>query len=208
MYAVSVLKRLVTWDIIDKNPPSLISKTFAEQYFLCGLWSTIIACVELLAGIIDMWHFVLFLLQLQYSPKSIPHIIHKLTEASSPSSQCKMSHISQIYPKCKMQNAKCHISCRYIHVKKLTSLEATPIWNYDRQFCTTPPVGILLGLRLKSLGWIPTVTIPNPVQPPLMILLTLPYFCTKRKLNKHVIATSSQQNPTNFFSFSFPFHLL
>ena len=40
------------------------------------VWSTIIACVELLAGIIDMWHFVLFLLQLEKSHKSIPHIIH------------------------------------------------------------------------------------------------------------------------------------
>ena len=65
------------------------------------------------------------------------------------------------------------------------------------QFCTTPPVGILLGWRSKSLGWIPIV-----------ILLSQPYFCTKRKLNKHVTATSSLQNPTNFYSFSFPFHLL
>ena len=72
-----------------------------------------------------------------------------------------------------------------------------------RQFCTTPPVGILLGSRSKSLGWIPTVAIPNPDQPPLMIFLTQRYFCTKRKLNKHVIATSSQQNPNNFFSIQF-----
>ena len=77
------------------------------------------------------------------------------------------------------------------------------------QFCTTPPVGILLGLRSKSLGWIPTVTIPNPDHPPLRILLTHPYFCTERKLNKHSKTTSSQQNPTKLFSsFSFPFHLL
>ena len=38
----------------------------------------------------------------------------------------------------------------------------SPVW----QFCTTSPGGILLGLRSKSLGWIPTVTIPNPDQPP------------------------------------------
>ena len=75
------------------------------------------------------------------------------------------------------------------------------------QFCTTPPVGILLGSRSKSLGWIPTVSIPNPDQPPLMIFLTQPYFSTKRKLNKHVIATSSQQNPNNFFCHSV-FHFI
>ena len=70
----------MTTDIIDKNPTSLIAKTYkrryAQQYILYGLWFTIIACVELLAGIIDMWHFVLFLLQLEYPRESIPHIIH------------------------------------------------------------------------------------------------------------------------------------
>ena len=76
-----------------------------------------------------------------------------------------------------------------------------------RQFCTTPPVGILLGSRSKLLGWIPTVSIPNPDQPPLMIFLTQPYFCTKRKLKKHVIATSSQQNPNNFI-FHSVFHFI
>ena len=66
------------------------------------------------------------------------------------------------------------------------------------QFCTTSPGGILLGLRSKSLGWIPTVAIPIPDQLPLIILLTHPYFCTERKL-EHLKATSSQQNPTKFF---------
>jgi hypothetical protein len=60
--------------------------------------------------------------------------------------------------------------------------------NY-RQFYTTPPnisfVGILLGWPFKtpkSLGWIPTVTIPNPGQPPLEIFLTQLNFNTKMKL--------------------------
>ena len=86
----------------------------------------------------------------------------------------------------------------------LSNFVATDVYG---QFCTTPPVGILLGSRSKSLGWIPTVSIPNPDQPPLMIFLTQPYFCTKRKLNKHVIATSSQQNPNNFF-FHSVFHFI
>ena len=33
------------------------------------------------------------------------------------------------------------------------------------QFCTTSPVGILMGSGAKSLGWNPTFTIPNPDQP-------------------------------------------
>ena len=61
-------------------------------------------------------------------------------------------------------------------------------WSKMGQFCTTSPnisfVGILLGWLFKtpkSLGWIPTVSIPNPDQPPLRIYLELPYFCTKKK---------------------------
>ena len=57
------------------------------------------------------------------------------------------------------------------------------------QFYTTPPnisfVGILLGWPFKtpkSLGWIPTVAIPNPGQPPLEIFLTQLNFNTKMKL--------------------------
>ena len=34
------------------------------------------------------------------------------------------------------------------------------------QFCTTPPGGILVGSSSKSVGWIPTVAIPIPDQPP------------------------------------------
>ena len=57
-----------------------------------------------------------------------------------------------------------------------------------RQFCTTPPnilsVGILLGWPFKTsnvLGSIPTVAIPNPGQPPLAIFLTPFIFSTKNK---------------------------
>ena len=86
-----------------------------------------------------------------------------------------------------------------------TLQEWTTLDRTRRQFCTTPPVGILLGLRSKSLGWIPTVSVPNPDQPPLVIFLTHPYFCTKRKrtCNSNFIPTKSHQ----LFSFSFPFHL-
>ena len=57
-----------------------------------------------------------------------------------------------------------------------------------RQFCTTPPnissVGILVGWPFKTsnvLGSIPTVAVPNPVHPPLLIFLTWLIFCTKNK---------------------------
>ena len=50
------------------------------------------------------------------------------------------------------------------------------------QFYTTPPAGIVLGWSLKLLGWIPTVAIPNPDQPPLRIYSKHSYFCTKKKI--------------------------
>ena len=72
------------------------------------------------------------------------------------------------------------------------SLFCEIIWSnhirYFGQFCTTPPnissVGILLGWPLKTsnvLGSIPTVAVPNPVHPPLLIFLTWLIFCTKNK---------------------------
>ena len=61
-----------------------------------------------------------------------------------------------------------------------------------RQFCTTSPnihsVGILVGWPFKTsnvLGSIPTVAVPNPDHPPLVICLTRIIFCTKNKMYIH-----------------------
>ena len=60
------------------------------------------------------------------------------------------------------------------------------------QFCTTSPnilsVGILVGWPFKTsnvLGSIPTVAIPSPDHPPLVICLTRIIFCTKNKMYIH-----------------------
>ena len=50
------------------------------------------------------------------------------------------------------------------------------------QFYTTPPVGGVLGWSWKLLGYIATVSIPNPNQLPLRIYLKHLYFCTKKKI--------------------------
>ena len=62
-----------------------------------------------------------------------------------------------------------------------------------------------VGIKIEIVGMDPNCCHPKPRPTTLVILLTQPYFCTKRKLNKHVIATSSQQNPTNFFHSVFHF---
>ena len=56
------------------------------------------------------------------------------------------------------------------------------------QFCTTPPNilsgGILVGWPFKNsilVGSIPTVSIPNPDQPPLVIFLNQFFFSTKKE---------------------------
>ena len=77
------------------------------------------------------------------------------------------------------------------------------------QFCTTPPGGILVGLSLKSVGSIPTVTIPNPDQPPLVISLTSFIFSTKRKIlgatTSKLILTLSHKCFECFFHLVFNF---
>ena len=57
-----------------------------------------------------------------------------------------------------------------------------------RQFCTTPPNilsgGILVGWPFKNsilVGSIPTVSVPNPDQPPLVIFLNQYFFSTKKE---------------------------
>ena len=72
------------------------------------------------------------------------------------------------------------------------SLTKTICENFDRQFCTTSPnilsVGILVGWPIKTsnvLGSIPTVAIPSPDHPPLVICLTRIIFCTKNKMYIH-----------------------
>ena len=54
------------------------------------------------------------------------------------------------------------------------------------------------GINIKIVGMDPNCYHPKSRPTTLVILLTHPYFCTKRKLNKHETATSSQQNSPKF----------
>ena len=56
----------------------------------------------------------------------------------------------------------CDATVRGSHGLSARRLRRTKSRRPEGQFCTTPPGGILVGSSLKSVGWIPTVAIPNP----------------------------------------------